>query len=345
MSGIPQNTADQAQVTLHSTLRFAVGVTIAFLLCEIMGWMPTFLAPVLAAVLLTNLPTRPPLKLMIGLVLIMSVAALFAFALASLLRGIPIVLFGAVALCMFLCFHAAAMGKPALPPLLALICLATIPVVVMVAPAHAGVFPVALIRGIAVALVLVWAMHGLWPRVRAPQVAPTAVPGPVKPVTQAIFSVLVVMPLMLVYMLFGWADILPVLVATVMLVINFDLQRSRMQALGMVLGNFAGGLLGLLLHTLLSVAPGLIFLALILFIALMGFGQRIAAGGPMAGVALIACNAMLIILSSAIASDTGSLVLWLVRVLQFGLAGAFAIGMMTLIWFRAVPFLQKTGKS
>ena len=60
------------------------------------------------------------------------------------------------------------------------------------------------------------------------------------------------------------------------------------------------------------------------------------AGGPAAAVAVLACNAMLIILSTSISSDTGTLWLWLTRVIQFALAGAFAVGMMTLAWHRAM---------
>jgi hypothetical protein len=151
----------------------------------------------------------------------------------------------------------------------------------------------------------------------------------------ALLSTAVVVPLMLFYLLFGLADALPVMIATVMLVANFDLQRSRMHALGMIVGNLAGGLLGLFLHTVLLTMPTLLFLGLLLFVVLLWFGQRIVAGGPTASVALIACNTMLIILSSAIASDTGSLSLWLTRLLQFMLAAAFAVGMMNLIWHRA----------
>ena len=54
---------EYAEARLHATLRFAIGVTAAFVLCEFMEWTPTFLAPVLTAVLLANLPMRPPLKL------------------------------------------------------------------------------------------------------------------------------------------------------------------------------------------------------------------------------------------------------------------------------------------
>ncbi|MFL6593192.1 MAG: hypothetical protein ACJ8GK_10885, partial [Luteimonas sp.] len=92
-----------------------------------------------------------------------------------------------------------------------------------------------------------------------------------------------------------------------------------------------GGVLGLLLYTVLLVAPSLWVLAALLFVVLLGFGQRIFGGGAAAPVAVLTCNAMLIILSLSLASGTGSLSLWLTRLFQFVLAGAFAVGMMSLI--------------
>lgn len=330
------STQDDAR--LHASLRFAVGVTAAFVVCEFLQWSPSFIAPVLTAVLLANLPIRPPLKMGLVLVLTMAMAAMFAFALASLLRGIPIVLFGLIGLCLFLSFLAMVSGRPALPFMLLLICLATIPVLVMVAPAQAGALPMALIRGIALALLVIWAAYLPWPRVAARVPAPATAPGiAASPLTRALLSTAVVMPLMLVYLMFGLTDALPVLVATVMLVVNFDLQSGRVQATAMILGNFAGGLLGLVLHALLLATPSLPVMALMLFLVLLGFGQRVAAGGPVAAVALIACNAMLIIFSLAIASGPGSLALWLGRLFQFALAGAFAVGMMNLLWHRTFP--------
>jgi Protein of unknown function (DUF2955) len=334
-SATTAHAGEQGEARLHATLRFATGVTAAFVACEFLQWTPTFMAPVLAAALLANLPTRPPMKMTLVLILTMSVAALFSFAIASLLRGTPTVLFGVIVLCMFLSFHGMLSGRPRLPALLLLICLATIPVVVMTAPAQAGILPKALIRGIALALVLIWVVHLLWPRVAAPTPASAITPSNATPLTLALLSTAVVAPLMLIYLLFGLADALPVIITTVMLVVNFDPQRSRTHALAMILGNLAGGLFGLLMHTLLLTMPTLPFLTLLLFMVLLGFGQRIAAGGPAAVVAVITCNAMLIVFGSAIASGPGSLSVWLTRLFQFALAGAFGVGMMYLLWHRA----------
>jgi hypothetical protein len=313
-------------------LRFATGVSAAFVLGEFLRWTPTFLGAVLAATLLGNMPARPPLKVGVGLVLVMAVSALYAFMLASLLRLQPGVLSGAVALSMFLAFHLMHRGKAALPALLFLICMATIPLMVLTVPAYGGVLPTELVRGIVVAVLTVWAMFALWPRPLPP--APKAAAGAplAPPLTTALLATAVVLPVLLAFLLFGITDALPVITATVMLVANFDIRASSKQALGMIAGNFAGGFAAMGLHLLLLTTPSLVFLGLVLFLATLWFGARIAAGGPAGGVALVACNAMLIVLGSAIASGPASFSIWVTRLFQFALAGAFALGMMVLLW-------------
>ncbi len=320
----------QAEARRQATLRFATGVTIAFVACEALQWLPSFLGPLLTVALLANLPVRPPLKMMLVVVVSMTLAALYAFVLASFLRGTPAVLFGAIALTMLLAFHAIASGRPSLPFMLLLICVATIPVIVMIAPAQAGALPKAMVRGAVVAVLMIVAVYVPWPHPPAAASAPARPPAD-SPLKLALLSSAVVMPLVLVYLLFGLSDAMPVLITTVLLVINFDLSRGRAQAMVMILGNLLGGVLGIALHTLLLVAPSLWTLAALLFVVLLGFGQRIAAGGPMAPVAVITCNSMLIVLSLAILSGPGSLSVWLTRLFQFALAGAFAVGVMSLI--------------
>ena len=331
MRAIGLDACDPVEARVHATLRFASGVTAAFVLCEALKWWPTFMAPVFAAVLLTNLPARPSMKIALVLTLTMALAAIFAYGISSLLRGTPTMLFGLIALCVFLAFQAMLGGRVRVPALLLLISLSTIPVVVMIAPAQAGILPTAMVRGIALALLAIGCVYLPWPQTLPRAAASAAVPTAPPSIATALLSTAIVMPLMLVYLLFGLADALPVIVTTVLLVATFDLQRGRLQAGAMILGNFAGGILGLLMHSLLLTQPNLVFLALLLFVVLLGFGQRIAAGGPAAAVALITCNSMLIILSSAIAAGPGSLSVWLTRLFQFALAGAFAVGMMTLV--------------
>ncbi|WP_146908667.1 DUF2955 domain-containing protein [Arenimonas daejeonensis] len=82
-------TAAQDVAQLHATLRFATAVAVAFVLGEFAQWTPPFMAAVLVSAVLGNLPMRPPLKLGVVLVLVMAVAASYAFLIAVYLRGTP----------------------------------------------------------------------------------------------------------------------------------------------------------------------------------------------------------------------------------------------------------------
>jgi hypothetical protein len=318
----------------QATLRFAAGASAAFVFTEAMQWTPNFLGAVLAAVLLANLPGRPPLKLGVVLVLVMAVSALLVFMASALLNGMPHVLFGLVGLCMLFAFFAIASGKSMLPFLLLLVCLAIIPVVAMISPSVAGPLAKSLARSMLVAMLAVWAAYAVWPRALPPAPAPVAQPLAASPLTLALLSTAVVLPLSLAYMLFGWTDSLPVLLGTVMMVMTFDVTRGRKQAAGMILGNLGGGMLGVVLYGVFQTTPSLPFLALLLFLALVPFGRIAAARDASAGVAVIACNGMLIIFGSALGSNA-PLSSWIVRVLQFALAGAFAVGMLQIAWYFA----------
>lgn len=317
-----------AVARLHAVLRFGTGLTLAFVICEAMGWLPSFLAPLLLGALLTNLPSAPPLKAGLMLVAVMAAAALVAFMLPSLLLETPGVMVGAIGVVLFFGFALIAQGRAKLPALLLLICMAPIPVIVMVAPAQAGIMPLAMTRAMAIAVLLAWCMYALWPQVLPPAARP--VPAPIaSPAMTALMGTAVVLPLMFVYLLFGIADALPVLITTILLVTNFDPRQGARQGLAMMLGNLIGGLIGLLAYLLLSIAPSLITLALITFLFASAFAVRIGKGGPGAAVASITCNTTLIILSIALATGSGG---WLTRLLQFALACLFAIGMMSIVW-------------
>ncbi|MUV13691.1 DUF2955 domain-containing protein [Noviluteimonas gilva] len=323
---------DRAQ--WHATLRFAVGVTVAFVACELLRWSPSFLAAALTVALLGNLPVRLSPKLAIGLLISISFAALLAFLLSVWFRDTPVILFGLLGLCVLLAYHKMLGGGSPLPPLLMLICLAVIPVIALTAPPYAHVLPLALVRGMLVALAVIALVWIVWPEPIPPK--PPA-PPPVlaaSPLSLALRATAVILPLMLVYLLFGLVDVLPVMIATVMLVANFDPGRGRLHALGMVAGNFVGGLMGFLMHAVLLTTPNVPFLATLLFVVTLAFGARIAVGGSLLPVYVITCNAMLIIFGQAIAEGSSSLSLWLVRLFQFSVAGAFAVVMMGFAWHR-----------
>jgi hypothetical protein len=247
-------------------------------------------------------------------------------------------MFGLVGLCMLLAFHKIFEGSGSpLPPLLVLICMATIPVLTLVAPTHADVMPIALVRGMAIALSAIALAWLLLPAMAPPTPKPPAPPRDGSALRLALLATGVIVPMMLVFLLFGLADVLPVMIGSVLIVSAADPRGSRAQATAMILGNFGGGLLGSLMHAALMTTVSAWFLAALLFLVTLGFGVRIAEGGPRLPVLVIACNAMLIILGSSIADGPTSLALWLTRLFQFVLAGAFAAGGLAVAWHLFPP--------
>lgn len=320
----------------YAMLRFAIGVTGAFVLSEAMGWYPSFLGAILAAVLLVSLPGELSLKAGLLLILVQFCSAIGAYALTSLLLGVPIVLFGAIALILFLSFSVMVVGRAVFPLLLLLIAVSTIPVVTMVTPEHGGALPKAFVRGMGIAVVTLWVVHAIWPQ-SVKGTAPPASAPIASPVRHALIGTAIVMPIMLVYLMFGLTDALPVLITTVVLVVNFDPKRGAMQGAAMMIGNFIGGLIALFSYAVVQIEPTLFILTLVTLLVAFVFAGWISRAGSAAPVVLITFNQAIILLSLALMPGPSNSGIWATRLLQFGIACAFAIAMMTL-------FLPRTQK-
>jgi hypothetical protein len=328
----------------HAVLRLAFGVTFAFVAAELAQWTPTFLPPVFVAVLLVNIPVRPPPKVGFGFMMLVSASALIAILLCAALRGAPIILFGITALVVFRAMYALAQGAGVLGPLMLMICVTAIPVVSLQSPYAGGQFAYAMARAAVIAVLVVWMVYLFFPKVAPPKAAPKPVPlSPALALRSALLGTAIVAPLMLLYLMFGLAEALPAMIATVMIVSSLNLQGGRKQALGLAAANFAGGVASLALILMLVLNPSLATFALVLFAGSLIIGWRITRGDPMAALVVVAFNACLIVFSSSIGSDSGTFSIWLTRLMHFLIAGAFAVGMMALLWPRETPAAKAVG--
>ena len=341
-NGAIEPSTSEAQARMHTILRFAAGATSAFIFCEFMGWYPTFLAPLLAGMLLANLPTALPFKLGVVLIVIQAAGAYAAYSLSSLLLQTPLVLFGTIALILLLCFANLARGGQFLPILLILICFSTVPIVTMMVPQQAGALPLSLVRGMLVEVVATWGVQTIWP-LRSPASPQGEKAAFEFPNAMALTSVAIVLPLMLLFLMYGITDAFPVLITTVVLVISFDVKQSGMQGLAMVFGNFVGGLVAVLCFSTLQLAPSLPVLALITFFLAMLFAVPIERGGPAGGVSLVTFNQAIVLLSLALVPGGSSTGLWMTRLIQFGIAAVFAVGMMSLLFPRLQVLMRERG--
>ena len=319
---------------IQFVLRFACGTTAAFTTCEYMGWQPSALSAVFAGILLGNLPGAPPFKVGVGVTLSIWLAAWFAFLVTAYLYQAPIILFGTIALVMFIALTFLAQGKGALPLTLLLVCIAVIPVITLMIPTEGHRLAQVFARGMMVAVFFTWAMHAIWPRPFAAMPPGETAPAD-DPVRMALAGTLVVLPIMLVYQLFGLTDAMPVLSTTTLIVAKMDQERGATAGIIKLIVNFLGGIIAVVAYYALSIAPSLATFALITFIITFGFGHFISKGGPKGGAALLGFNATMIIFGLAVLKGPANESVWGARVLQFMIAVLFAIGMMYLLMPRA----------
>lgn len=85
---------------------------------------------------------------------------------------------------------------------------------------------------------------------------------------------------------------------------------------------------------MLVLNPSIVTCALVLLAGSLVMGSRIMRGDPLAALVMVAFNACLIVFSSSIGSDSATFSIWLTRLTHFLIAGAFAVGMMALLWPR-----------
>jgi hypothetical protein len=333
-----QASMDPAEAArLHFVLRFSFATTAAFLVCEWMGWQPSALAPVLTAVLLANLPIAPPFKLGLGLVAIMGICAWSSFFLTTLLSQSPHILVGVLGLIMFLAFAGLAQAKGQLPLTFLLICIAVVPLVTLTLSQYAGILPSLLVKAMALAVIFVWIAFALWPL--PPPKRPQPPPPPSEtPVAAALVGTAIVLPLMLVYLLFGLTDAIPVLLTTVLLVAKMEEERGAASAWAKLIGNFLGGFVAIAAFYVVRLAPSLAMLAVVTFIIGIGFALQIAKGGVRGGNALLAYNAAMVIFGLALLKGPTNSGTWGSRVVQFAIACTFAVAMMRLL----MPLARRT---
>ena len=334
-------TLDPAEAaSFHFILRFAFGTTAAFVTCEFMEWQPSIMAPVLAGVLLANLPVSPPFKIGFVLILVMGMCAWFAFFLTTWFHQTPYLVFGIVGFIMFLAFFGLAQAKGQLPLTLLLMCFAVVPVVTLTQSEFAGILPGLLTRSMMLAVIFTWIAFAIWPR-PSPKPADPPAPPLGNPAAAAAIGTAIVLPIMLIYLMFGLTDAIPVLLTTVLLVAKMEEERSAATGVAKLLGNFLGGFIAVAAYYLLQIAPTLAALALITFVIGAGFGSVIVKGGARGGSALLAYNASMVIFGLALLKGASNSGTWGARVVQFGIACTFAVGMMGLL----MPRLSRRARS
>ena len=301
-----------------------MGVSVAFVLAQLIGWPLAHVAPALAGLLLAD-PTPPSLAGARSILGAAFMAMLANFLISIfLLPYLPVmILVIALVLYRFYIFIQLS-GAPTLAVIGALIGSIVIPVLVHQQPEVAVIAGFGLLIDFAVAILVSWIGFALIPTPDSSPEAEHALPSLEEATSTAATLALVVTPFFAAFLIFGWTKIL-VLGYAAYFATAMSTTGGLEQGWGKVAANlvFAGGGM-LFVYEAFVMVPSIPFMIASVFGACLFYGLRIFGGGPSAQSWSSGFLGFLILLGGALLSgDVVTPAKLIDRVIQIGLATAY----------------------
>lgn len=325
---MPSDPADPDLAAKRLALRLAFGAVLGFALAALTDSAIYFFPPLMAVQFLAAM--RQPPSLTEGGVLIALTVLLNGVALvvASAFAGQPVVYTLLLGLLFLFGFLLDTAGKT-VPATLLLTLSATLPLISAQSVSAAVTLASAFVEASIMAILIVWIMFALFP---APLPRTTA-PRPVRPSSPgtALANTLVVLPVLVLFMASGQMTFVILLVIIAIVRLREQIGASR-SALGLLFGNFLGGVVATIAFGFVTLQPGLVFF--LLLVALVGLvsGARIATAAARAPIYTVAFVTFLILLGigvSPLPTETGEA--FTSRLVDVALAGVYAVGASNLI--------------
>jgi hypothetical protein len=322
--------AEEAGEAHALAFRIAFAAAVGLTLGEVLGWDFPFLPAMLAVQLLAG-GGPISVKQGFGFVAVMVVASAFAVLVSQLFVDSPLVLLLVISLLTFLAFLLIARGQAVGVAATFLITTAVVPLLAIESTSAAYGFIHSLVAGSALAVLLVFAAHTLFPtRVQGEL---TSAPLREEPASVAIAlaNTAVLMSLVIYFML----TVSPVSIVVVLTVISILRQPASLgggTGVGLVLGNLVGGLAATAAYLLVTLLPSPAFLLLVVLLVGLVLGGRIARGGEQAPIYTVGLMTFLIVLGlglSPLPQDSADI--FISRVFDVMVAAVYAIGMASLL--------------
>jgi Protein of unknown function (DUF2955) len=319
------------------TLRLAFGVAGAFVAAELLGWSPSFLAPVIALQFLARPGPPPSLVQALVVVLTIVVSSWVTLVVTSLLIGHVGPLILVLGLMLFLSFYAHFRGAPAIVTLLSQICLVTIPVLFIASDPLAEGIQSVLIAAAIIAICVTWIVHAVFPATG--EMAAAAAKQPRlesgEAVRHAAIATGIIMPMLIWYLLDASQVAVVLLIVLLSIVRLHDPDEGTRAALGLMIGNAGGGLAAVLIYHLCVIGHSTLLFALIVLVSCLLFSVRITAADKLAPIFAIAFSVFLILLGSGLSPLPGGAEESFTSRLTYVLLGtAYAIAALSIVGIR-----------
>ena len=315
------------------TIRLALGITAAVAVSYGIGWPLSYLVPILTILFLV-LPawiTWPgALKVLVLLAAALSIGVLISeFVLHFPLLCVPL-----YALLFFMIYYNDTPGAPPLVPLFMTMGITMIPIISFNGIMVSNLVAMALLFGMAVALVFAWLFHSLLPDSLAKQPASTkkqpdhSAPPEVSEKERArlaLVSTIVASTAVLLFFAFNLSQYALAMLYICIMAGTPDKNASVKFIKGSALATVIGGVAVIIAYNLLVVAPTYLFLVFLVLLFSLLFSERIYSGSPLAPAFQSGFTTFLVLLGSSTGSSDAASSDFYLRIAQILFAGLFTV--------------------
>ena len=308
-------------------LRYAIGSTLILAVATGSGYTLSFVTPVLALGFLA--PGAKPLSIKsgIGFVFTLALASFIGLVFGRLFLGFPLVFMPMLAIAMLHLYYSNKVN-PLLKVWL-IISLVLIPLLSTFSHKLGGTITLSLIANAAMAVALVWIIFFVFPfeKVVESEIVKTQATDltDFARFKSAFRSLIVILPVLVMYFTFQWAGSILVMIFVVILSMNPEAANFKTGKF-MIVANLAGGIAAIIAFNFFTVVPEFIFLILFTLIVGLYFGHHAFSNKPTAPLYGSAFSTYLLVLGSVTTStegDAGEKV-W-ARIFQIGIAVIYVV--------------------
>jgi Protein of unknown function (DUF2955) len=283
-------------------LRVGFGTAASFTLAEALNWELSFLISVLVVQLLVTMPGSPSLAQGLGAMAVFGATTCLALVSSQVLAHMPVLLTIVLATVLFFAFYLQTSGRAGLVATLLLVSFGIVPLASVQAPDIAPAIAFYIFRSGIVAVLWVWIAFALFPTTLAAAApAPAAPPDQREIVRRAAIDTAILLPVLVFAMTLAVPAVVLIVLTVTAILRQHSLASGRRVALVLLLGNLLGGVTAVVAYNLLSAAPTIGFLASLLLLIGLLFGQQIARSGASAPLFVTGLVTFLIVFGTGVA--------------------------------------------
>ncbi|MHC1777953.1 MAG: DUF2955 domain-containing protein [Lentimicrobium sp.] len=310
---------------LQEILRYAVGSALILMIAAGSDYTLAYLTPVLALGFLAPGAKTPTIKGSLMFLVSVAAASFAGLLFSRLFLNLPLVFLPLLALIIFHIYYTTSLQGMKLWLIISLL---LIPMVSLDSPKLGGIIAVNLVMNAVLAILMVWLVYFIFPGKKSLEnehkKAVTETPSPQQRFISALNKTLVVLPVLILFFVFNYAESLLVMIFVAVLSMN-PATSNKKAGIGIIIANLGGGLAAIAVYNLLTIATSYFYFGLLALLVGLIFGKKLFSGKPASVLFGMAFSTFLLILGNVttLAGEAGEMA-W-ARVLQIGLAVLYMV--------------------